>query len=63
MNPDSKYYQPWRTYGLGHRVLTTKQKTEIQRRRWEGETITALAAEYGVSRSTVQRCRPWDGKL
>jgi transposase len=35
--------------------LTTEQREEVRRRRAEGETLRALAAEYGVSRSTIQR--------
>lgn len=63
MNPDSKYNTPFMRYKPLKRVLSTVQKVEIQRRRWEGESVRDLAKEYNVSPSTISRCPAWDGKL
>ncbi|AEW94635.1 MULTISPECIES: helix-turn-helix domain-containing protein [Streptomycetaceae] len=40
-----------------HRRITPAQRDEIRRRLAAGETARALAAEYGVSRSTIYNCR------
>ena len=37
--------------------LTNEQRQEIRRRYEAGESIQALAAAYGVSRSTINRYR------
>lgn len=38
--------------------LTARQRDEIGFRRMEGETVRALAAEYGVSTDNIRRCVP-----
>lgn len=65
MHPDSKYKRPWRTFSVrdSRSKLSTVQKVEIQRRRWEGESASVLAEEFGVSRSTIYNQPAWDGKL
>lgn len=69
MNPNSKYYVPplhvsraWIKQDP-RRKLNTVQKTQIQRRRWDGESPKALAEEYGVSVDTIYRLPKWDGVL
>jgi hypothetical protein len=37
--------------------LTTQQRADITRRLEDGETPAALAAEYGVTASTIRRHR------
>lgn len=65
MNPDSKYKVPYRTWKARRpwSKLTTTQRVEIQRRRWEGESAKDLAAEFSVSTDTIYRQPPWDGRL
>ncbi|WP_225840272.1 helix-turn-helix domain-containing protein [Streptomyces sp. NK08204] len=56
----SSSQQAWNNGGrppLKHQPskLTPQQHEEIRRRRAEGETLRALAAEYGVSPATIHR--------
>lgn len=37
--------------------LTARQRAEIRRRLEAGESVQRLAAEYGVSTSTIRNCR------
>ena len=37
-------------------VLSTNQQTRVRNRHTKGESISALAREYGVGRSTIRRC-------
>lgn len=38
--------------------LTPAQRDEIGFRRMDGETIRDLALEYGVSRTSIDKCAP-----
>ncbi len=40
------------------KALTTAQETEIRKRLQDGESVSALARRYGVSRPTIDNCKP-----
>lgn len=54
------HWDPWVGGSLPHQhqrpKLTPQQRDEIARRRGAGERAYDLAAEYGVSRRTIQDC-------
>ncbi|MGW5123232.1 helix-turn-helix domain-containing protein [Streptomyces sp. NPDC004069] len=51
-------FRSWRPHHYRPPKLSPQQRDAITRRLADGETVAALALEYGVSRRTIDHYRP-----